>query len=432
VTNESHPHNPADFEAAKRMVRSEDPAVRAMVASSVEARPELLYYLAADQAPSVRRAIASNTETPRQADLLLAADKDAAVRAAVAEKISKIAPGLSPDRQSQIERMTVSCLETLAHDQAAGIRVILAEALKALPYAPRDVINRLARDVELSVCGPVLRHSPILTDDDLFDIIASGPVAGALSAIASRGTVSASLADAIARADDEAAMTALLANPSAQIREETLDRIIDEAPRHEPWHGPLVRRPKLPRGAIERLAAFVADNLLRELRSRPDLDPATIVRLAEIVRERVARAAPDAEPKVGGRGVLDFGEPENGEEAVERPMDRAVRLSREGKLTERLLEMSLNEGDRALVTSGLSVLSTIPIDIVDRIIASHAARPVIALVWRAGLSMRFAKQIQLRLAQVPPKSVLNAKGGTDFPLGESELKWQLEFFGVEC
>lgn len=416
------------------MVQSEDPALRALVASSTVARPELLYYLAADQAPSVRRAIALNAETPRQADLLLAADKDAEVRAAVAEKISKLAPGLSPDRASQIERMTVNCLETLAHDQAAEVRVILAEALKALPNAPRDVINRLARDVELSVCGPVLRHSPILTDDDLFDIIAFGPVAGALSAIASRGTVSASLADAIARTNDEAATTALLANSSAQIREETLDRIIDEAPRHEPWHGPLVRRPKLPRGAIERLASFVADNLLRELRARPDLDPAVVTRLADIVRERVAKAAPDAEPLrngLGGRGVLEFGESERAEETVERPMDRATRLSREGKLTEKLLETSLNEGDRALVTAGLAVLSSIPIDIVDRIIAAHAARPVVALVWRAGLSMRFAKQVQMRLAQVPPKSVLNARGGTDFPIGEAELMWQLEFFGVE-
>ena len=33
------------------------------------------------------------------------------------------------------------------------------------------VIAVLARDEELSVCGPVLRYSPVLTDDDLLQII---------------------------------------------------------------------------------------------------------------------------------------------------------------------------------------------------------------------------------------------------------------------
>ena len=49
---------------------------------------------------------------------------------------------------------------------------------------------------------------------------------------------------------------------------------------------------------------------------------------------------------------------------------------------------------------------------------------------RAGLSMRLARQIQLRLAQVPPKDVLNPRESTLYPLSDRDMVWQLEFFGI--
>ncbi|PWC33440.1 DUF2336 domain-containing protein [Azospirillum sp. TSO35-2] len=431
--------DPADYESAKRMVQSEDPAVRRKVAEHPKTRPELLYFLAADAAAEVRRAIATNAGTPRQADLLLAKDREVMVRRAVARKIARLLPELSADQAVQIERLTIECLETLARDQASEVRGILAEALKDLPNAPHGVINRLARDVELSVCAPVLQHSPILTEEDLTDIIMKGPVRGAMTAIASRKNVSASVADAIARSDDEAAVTALLGNASAQVREETLDRILDQAPQHEPWHSPLVRRPRLPARAVARLASFVANGLLKVLQDRDDLDPEAARGLAEAVRQRVGQAAGAAAGAAAGLGLgpVDFDEsavaaaPAGPEKVVERPSDRAARLNKEGKLTEALLEGSMTEGDRAFVMAGLGELAQIPLPVVDRIIATHAPRAVTALVWRAGLTMRFARQIQLRLAQIPPKTALNARDGTHYPMTDDEMRWQLEFFGIE-
>jgi uncharacterized protein (DUF2336 family) len=441
VTRKPDSNTPAtaDYDAAKRMARSEDPAVRKQVAQHPGTRPELLYFLATDTETTVRRAIATNTGTPRQADLLLAKDTDLTVRQSVARKVSRLVPELQASQLSQIERMTVECLEMLARDQVTEIRAILAEELKDLPNAPHAVINRLARDVQLQVCGPVLADSPVLTEEDLLDIIMSGPVAGALSAIAGRKGMSASVADAIARSDDEAAITALLANTSTQIREETLDRLVDHAPQHEPWHAPLVRRPKLPPGAAVRLAAFVADNLLKALQERGDLDPASARQIAETVQARLAKVA-DGRP----RGLVDFGDeapasavggaaaaPNANEAPAEKPADRAKRLNKEGKLTEKVLEGSMAEGDRAFVLAAFCELGQITSATVDRIMSTHSPRAVASLIWLCGLSMRFAKQVQLRLAQIPPKSVLNPRDGVDFPMGEDEMRWQLEFFGIE-
>ncbi len=431
MTSRPEQLDPADYESAKQMVRSADPAVRRKVAEHPKTRPELLYFLAADAAAEVRRAIATNAGTPRQADLMLAKDREVMVRSAVAQKIARLMPELSANQAAQLEKLTVECLETLARDQATEVRGILAEALKNLPNAPHGVINTLARDVELSVCSPVLLNSPILTDEDLADIIMKGPVSGAMSAIASRRNVSAAVADAIARSDDEAAVTALLGNASAQVREDTLDRILDHAPQHEPWHAPLVRRPRLPARAVARLASFVADGLLKVLQNRDDLDPAAARELAEAVRQRVGKAA-------SGGGPVDFGGDLAGaagagaDKPVERPSDRAARLFKEGKLTESVLEGSMVEGDRAFVLAGLAELSQIPVGIVDRIIGTHAPRAVTALCWRAGLTMRFARQAQLRLAQIPPKTALNARDGTHYPMSDDEMRWQLEFFGVEA
>jgi len=53
-----------------------------------------------------------------------------------------------------------------------------------------------------------------------------------------------------------------LSNDSAQIRESTLNELIERAPDVELWHAPLVGRPKLPKSAELRPANFLADNLL--------------------------------------------------------------------------------------------------------------------------------------------------------------------------
>lgn len=58
------------------------------------------------------------------------------------------------------------------------------------------------------------------------------------------------------------------------------------------------------------------------------------------------------------------------------------------------------------------------------------AKAIVALAWKAGLAMRTAVQLQLRLARLPPPAVLNARGGTDYPLDEDEMRWQLELVGA--
>ncbi|MCG8510055.1 MAG: DUF2336 domain-containing protein, partial [Rhodospirillales bacterium] len=275
------------YDEAKRLAVHEDPAVRRDLAARPDVMPEILFFLSGDPSPEVRLAIAGNRSTPHRADLKLAEDSDDSVRSRLASKISGVLPGLTSEQAAELGKLTYEALDLLARDQVTRVRKIIADALKDVASAPPEVINHLARDAELVVAAPILENSPVLSDADLLEIVSDGPIKGALAAIAKRSAVGSTVADAVARTGDVEAVGVLLENPNAQIREDTLDFIIERAPGVEAWHSPLVRRRGLPGGAAVRIAEFVADRLLQSLVKRGDFDSDTAEALSAVVRERL-------------------------------------------------------------------------------------------------------------------------------------------------
>ncbi len=399
---------PLSYDETKRLIQDADPGVRAEVAGRSDLRPEALYYLAEDPSPEVRRRIAANARAPVQAARLLAEDRDEAVRRGLAAKVARLTRHLSePDRRA-VHQVVIETLELLARDQATKVRQILSETLRDVADAPYAVIQRLARDTEAVVACPVLEFSPLLTDQDLLEIIAEGRASAPLCAISRRDGLASAVSDALVEVDDRGAVASLLANGSAQIREETLDGLVERSREVTAWQAPLARRPRLPGGAVVKLAGFVADHLLDVLQARLDLDAATASRVAETVHRRLAES-----PAAGEAGPA-----------------RAAALMAEGRLDEDCLRAALAQGDRALVRESLALLGGADRAAVDGILRARSAKGVTALAWKAGLSMRFATQLQLQLGGIPPNELLHARGGVDYPLSSEEMTWQLEFFGI--
>lgn len=260
--------DPSPYGREKILAADSDPRVRKELAEREDIKPEILYFLAEDPDPLVRREIAKNKSTPRQADAMLVLDQDDSVRTVLAEKIARLTPDLNQTERDDIRAVTIGILEQLARDQLPNIRKILAETLKDVADAPPKVILRLAADEVLMVAVPILENSPVLTDADLLDIIAARPQSGALGAIGRRKGLSVGVSDGIVATEDKQAVAELLSNDSAQIREETLDRLIDGAQEEISWQEPLVNRPSLTSHAILRLAGFVAENYLTTLEQR--------------------------------------------------------------------------------------------------------------------------------------------------------------------
>ncbi|GHD56665.1 hypothetical protein GCM10017083_36980 [Thalassobaculum fulvum] len=405
--------DPIAHAEATRIARSGDAAARRALAKRPGLAPELLFYLAEDDDVGVRRAIAANPETPRHAHQFLARDDDAAVRASVAQRIGSDVAGLKNERRAQHRRITIEALEALALDTAEKVRQRLAEAVKDAESAPPEVVRRvievLARDTAHEVAGPVLEHSPLLSDDFLIGIVGSPANTGAVTSISRRRGVSSRVSDAVASSGDDAAIAALLANESAQIREATLDRLIDMAPEKPSWHAPLVARPKLSAGHVGKLARFVAIALVEELRQRTDLDEEASARLTEAMSRRIEEEGTRSTPASAER-------------------TRALSLYGQGELDELSLTEALTAGRRAFVMAALSVRSGLPEPVVHSMMSSGSAKVVTALAWKAGMTMEFAEQLQLRLAYIEPRDTLRASVGARFPLDDEQLDWQVQMY----
>ncbi|MCR9256610.1 MAG: DUF2336 domain-containing protein [Alphaproteobacteria bacterium] len=411
----------AAYNAAKRVAASGTEKARRDIAQRSDIPKEILYFLAGDKDASVRSAVARNRSTPQQADLLLATDDSEDVRATLAVKVleSHSAGGSEPAAEKKLEAVSLQALQQLAKDQLPRIRAILADTLKHRETAPKDVIDRLARDLEPSVALPILRHSPLLSESDLIDIAGGTVAPGGLSAVAEREGISADLTDALVASKDVEAIATLLSNKSAQIREETLDSIIEQAPKHVAWHEPLVRRPKLTAKAITALAGFVASALVEELRQRDDVDQVTAEAIAEAVRKRID----------GGEQDLIGLDPGAGKEkAKEEAWEEVNRVWRAGKLDDDYFIDRALAGSMDLVAAGLALLGDIPEPSAEKMLVSQSARAVMAVCWRAGLSAQTCYEIQMTLARISPNAAQQPEGGGHYPASESDLTWQLELF----
>jgi len=377
--------------------------------------PELLDYLFEDTA-GPPAAPAAPTASPRDVarrvgnalvESRLAGMGDADVRATLARKLCRLLPDLPPGGADTVSTVAVRALEQLARDHIVRVREALATSIKDVACAPPAVVARLARDVERSVAEPVLRCCAALSDEDLLDIVADAPAGWALSAIARRHRIGASLSDAIAATGDRVATGVLLDNSGAVIAEPTLETLVEQAVHHPEWQRKLAGRPALPRRLALRLADFVDLTVADALRRRSDFDDATVAEIAASTRRRIDWA-----------------------ETAESPERRAVRLHRQGTLTEDSLGDALSWNETGFVRAALTLRARVAPEVVDLILDAHDAHAVTALVWRAGLSMRCAMQIQARAAAIHPRAMLNARQGSGFPLSPAAMTRHLERYGV--
>ncbi len=403
---------PMEYEDSKSRATDANVGVRRKLATRANVQSEILYFLAEDADAGVRCEIATNPSTPVQADEILARDTDENVRCRIAEKIARLAPELTASERDRAGDIVTGILETLARDEAAKIRRVLANELKSAKGVSASVIEQLARDHDEAVSAPVLRNSPLLSDAFLVEFIESGPVQAALQAISGRKGLGAGVADAIVATDNRDAITTLLSNKSAQIREETLDRLVDGAADIDDWHTPLVARPSLSAHAVTSLSRFVTEALLEKLKARKDLDPAVAQAIGEGMRRRL-----------GNGGGAD-----SAAEDPESAIDKVRRLLAEKNLEDRAFKAATLRGVRQFVIEAVAVLGQLGTPAVRKAFSLASAKGVAAMAWKAGLSAELAHQLQLRLAKVAPSEAIKPSGG-GYSLSAKDLDWQIEFFG---
>ena len=128
-------------------------------------------------------------------------------RAALAAKFGRQYDSLV---EAETRPLAEAVLQLLVKDLEKSVRQTLAETLAASPHLPHEVATRLARD-DIDVARPVLERSPVLSDEDLVEIVRTHTMQYAL-AVAGREHLSEYLSGSLAETGAAEVVARLIGN----------------------------------------------------------------------------------------------------------------------------------------------------------------------------------------------------------------------------
>ena len=267
---------------------------------------------------------------------------------------------LSPDDLAAAEGAMIMLLD----DPSPLVRRSLAEAFASTERAPQVIVQALAAD-QPDVALPVLAQSPLLVEDDLVDLIATGH-SDAQIAIANRSQLPRTLAAAIAEVGAAEACLALLENFDADIAPFSIDRVIDRFGHLAPIRENLLAREDLPIAMRQALLSKLSQTLAGFVAARQWLGPehAEFATKEACEKATVALAAVTRYEEVG---VL------------------VQHLRQSGQLTAGMILRALLSGNVVLFEEAMAELSGLSIDRVTAYIHDKNISGFRALYREAGL-----------------------------------------------
>ncbi|MEM1288299.1 MAG: DUF2336 domain-containing protein [Pseudomonadota bacterium] len=143
-------------------------------------------------------------------------------------------------------------------------KVEFAHKIAPSEYTSADIAERLARDDSAAVAGPVLRHSPVLSDDVLVDI-AQVKSQDHMKAISSRETVSEKVTDVLVERGDEDVVRTVASNAGASFSEKGFTRIAEKSHSDAVLASSLFARTDIPKDVAVKLIEDMPAHLRQKL-----------------------------------------------------------------------------------------------------------------------------------------------------------------------
>ena len=207
-------------------------------------------------------------------------DRD--VRAIVTQKICRTIR--STDLSEREHEIVRRILALAVKDAASMVRRALAITLKNSPNLPREIAQKLIRDVD-SIATPILSHSPVLTDDDLLEILKS-KAASKMMAVSKRAHISLGLVKAMIRYGDSHIVASLAANDGAEIDDKTGVHMLERYHDNDLVKDSFIARRELPTLLVEKLITLVSVEAARKLHENHEIPLDIAIKLAQDSRER--------------------------------------------------------------------------------------------------------------------------------------------------
>jgi uncharacterized protein (DUF2336 family) len=262
--------------------------------------------------------------------------------------------------------MAEDIFRLMVRDVEIQVREALSAQLKSCPDLAHDVARALADDVE-SVALPVIRHSSVLTEEDLIEIVQAQGSAKRVT-VAQRDDVPESVSDALVDTKDEAAVAALAANPGAQISESTMGKALDAFGTSENVTAPLAHRTVLPMRIAERLVNLVSDRLKEHLLVHHGVSDTYASDIVEQSREQATLGLL--------RGGLDYSD---------QVQELVAALHANGRLTTSIVLRALFTGNMAFFEAALARLAGISVLNASKLIEDEGPMGLTALLKQAGI-----------------------------------------------
>jgi uncharacterized protein (DUF2336 family) len=278
----------------------------------------------------------------------------------------------------------------LLDDPSPLVRRALSDVFASAQKAPRVVVHALAAD-QLDVALPVLSRSPLLFDDDLVDLIATGQPEMQV-AIASRPLLSPPLAAAIAEVGSAEACLTVLENSDADIPQFSVDRIVERFGHLAPIRENLLARDGLPMATRQALLSKLSQTLAGFVTARQWLGPEHAEYAAREACEKatVAMAADTPYDEIGAL---------------------VQHLRQSGQLTAGMILRALLSGNVVLFEEALAELSDVPLDRVTSYIHDKNISGFRALYCKAGLPGTAYPAFREALAAMREGILVGEQGG---------------------
>jgi uncharacterized protein (DUF2336 family) len=255
----------------------------------------------------------------------------------------------------------------LERDIAVAARAQLANRLARADNAPTTIINKLAFDDSIDVAGPVLRYSERL---DVRDLVANARSKGQLHllAISQRKSIGEDVTDVLVSRGNKEVVRSVATNDGARFSDFGILNMIKRSESDSILFEQLGRRKEIPRHLFQQLIAKASANAKKKLENeRPD----------------VASQAQTLVTEVTGALHSKFGPASKSYFDAKRTVAREKQYGNlnESKIVEYAQSHKFEE-----VTSGLSLLCSLPVDIVERALVDQSKEGLLILAKALGFS----------------------------------------------
>ncbi len=199
--------------------------------------------------------------------------------------LDKVAKQYKVQRFSEHEiAIAEQIFRIMMKDVEVSVRMQLANELKDVDFAPRDVVLHLAKDVD-EVSLPVIEMSSVLSDADLVYLVESSREISKIEAVTRRPQVSERVSDALVESHYPQVVQSLMSNPNAKVSARTMDSVVREFNREPSVLEAMAAREGLPLAIAEKLVNATSAKVSAQLKEKYAIDSEKMGQAEQKVRE---------------------------------------------------------------------------------------------------------------------------------------------------